>query len=524
MIFDCPTCGAENGVPLSTIDEDGHVLRCRVCGDAFRVYPPSDEEFARDAAEAELARREAEDDPTVAVDVEDAPAWNGPSPSGEVTRELDPGAAPEPTVRASSLAGPGPTAPAVASPAAGLRASAGDPTTAERPLPPTTAELGLDPELDDTGILGQRPERTIAAPDPELERRLPSRVPGLSLPPEPPPASVPGRIEATLPEAPGLTDDEDEDDDGDEARAPSPPPADPTPARASAATPAPTAAPDPAERPRPPRSDQPSVVLRPPLGDRLWTLAHRGAELLNRAPLALKAAIVVFPVAMGLTLLLNPSRPSRAPAAAIPIAPAAATPDAAPNPSPARTAEAPTAPTAPTPEPPPAPPAVPAPPATPSGPSAAFLAADRTAEAGFAYLQGEEVTVRSRPTRRGAAVAELRGGQLVRIYESVAGWTLVHTPPDGAAGFVRSDELGPLPPVGALAREAAFEGCRARRRGDVEACLAAGERQLDACLSSCGGAPPDASGISRCEKVCKTAFQTCQEGCQRRPRSRRRRR
>jgi len=44
VIFDCPKCGAENGVPASTIEADGRVLKCRRCLDAFRVFPPDDDE------------------------------------------------------------------------------------------------------------------------------------------------------------------------------------------------------------------------------------------------------------------------------------------------------------------------------------------------------------------------------------------------------------------------------------------------------------------------------------------------
>ncbi|MEE2901238.1 MAG: zinc-ribbon domain-containing protein [Myxococcota bacterium] len=43
MIFDCPNCGAVNGVPEANLAATGTLLKCSACLQVFRVFPPDDD-------------------------------------------------------------------------------------------------------------------------------------------------------------------------------------------------------------------------------------------------------------------------------------------------------------------------------------------------------------------------------------------------------------------------------------------------------------------------------------------------
>lgn len=122
-------------------------------------------------------------------------------------------------------------------------------------------------------------------------------------------------------------------------------------------------------------------------------LARRGAVFLNRAPLLLKVALVVIPVALGVGLVLNAGGP-QAPSANTPI-PNAPLPDA---------------------------------PVDGEVPAEAYVAVD------FAEIYASA-------SAGSTVVARLTAGQKVRCVDRVGTWILVIVPPTGPAGFVSEKHL-----------------------------------------------------------------------------------
>jgi hypothetical protein len=235
------------------------------------------------------------------------------------------------------------------------------------------------------------------------------------------------------------------------------------------------------------------------------------AARLNAAPLAAKVALLVFPLALGLTLVFTGGPGEDEVPIEIPVGPsevvlAAAAPE--PPPGAARPAPLEVVPEAP---PEPEAPAAPEPvPPELEGP-------DRPAPAGYLYVQPKRLPLRAEADDEAAPVARLKGGRLVRVYETRGAWALVLREPDGPAGFVPRADLAALKPVSALAAEVAFPGCRAARRTERRACLDGAEASLEACQAGC---PTPEVGEddpgTRCLAACNLAFERCQRGCKRR--------
>ncbi|MCA9553096.1 MAG: hypothetical protein KC933_23870 [Myxococcales bacterium] len=272
--------------------------------------------------------------------------------------------------------------------------------------------------------------------------------------------------------------------------------------------------------PTPVQTEEPSVYdrvaegsYRPPeprplstaaAAPRAWSEAPQAASgpgfvaRLNAAPLPARVALLVFPVALGLTLLL--SRGEEEEPIQIPVGPSEVVAPEAPA-SPAEAAPEPVAP--PTFEAPPEP--------------AAEALSDHPAPEGYLYVQRRRTPLRAEADAAAAPVARLKAGRLVRVYETQGDWALVLQEPEGPVGFASRDALGPLKPVSALAAEVAFEGCRAARKSERPACLEAAEARVEACQATCpplGGGDVDPG--ARCQAACNLAFEQCQRGCRKR--------
>lgn len=233
---------------------------------------------------------------------------------------------------------------------------------------------------------------------------------------------------------------------------------------------------------------------------------------LERAPLFIRVWLAVFPLALGLILLLS----RRAPEESVPIAiPAQATsePDrlravkATPEPTPpARASD-------PAPEPPEPSPETPEPPTSESelsnaaeAPSLGFD--DPEAPPGSAFIKLEGVRLRSGVGAKGKPFAPVSPGTLVKQYDEVEDWVLIMVPPRGPVGFVKKSALDTRKPLSVLSKELAFLGCTAVG-SSVTSCIDDAERQLEACSSGC-------NQVERCEQACRMAEQACMDGCRKR--------
>jgi len=268
------------------------------------------------------------------------------------------------------------------------------------------------------------------------------------------------------------------------------------------------------DAPEPPKAwNEPSAPDLRALGP-----VARAAMALNQAPLAVKAGLLVFPVVLGLTLVLTaPDKgeapieiPTQTPAA---VAAAARARDAAARPAVPSSTVAPSADprsetaTAPRDDPPPA----------------HALLDDRPAPEGYAYVQGRRVTVRVKASFRARPAGRLKRGRLVRRYDTTGSWALVMVEPNGPAGFVDTRYLGAKKPIATLAKTLAFDACRATSRKARPACRAAAQTQLQQCNEGCGEgqAQDPESAQGRCEAACALAFDRCTSACNARRSSRR---
>lgn len=269
--------------------------------------------------------------------------------------------------------------------------------------------------------------------------------------------------------------------------------------------------------------------------------ARRWAERLNRAPLALRVALVVFPAALGVALVLTSNRyrqtggldaakdwmsgsrgvaePVQIPSARAGVdehgeyARAAARPRTKGDPTPeaegaqavaALTERAPGAP-------------------KPIERAAASLKGDDPAPTGFGFVQVADARLRSIAREDGPIAARLALGTRVREVDRSGDWVLVMVMPDGPAGFLSARLLAATKPIALLAREIAFAGCRSTPERSRDTCLFEGKEQQDTCLQSCGvaGAVPGPTGGSaggpgspvRCAEACRVAFDDCARHC-----------
>lgn len=479
MIFHCPACSAGHTVPVSMIPNGGMDMTCRRCSESFVVDvddPVTEEEDPTVAARAEAT----------AIGVanpydELVPGAHLITPGGEV---FDPHDVSEDTE---------------AMLAAEDRNSIDKPTIPidQRRVPLGPDELGVDPELDNTQRFDVD-EEAYPTQDPSVIRldALHEGGLGASRPPSRPATPEPRRL-------------------GSKPSSAARPPFDPQDLYAKVASgkyekpePSKPAAPAPRER----AWNEPSSVIF--TGGGPASVLHRLAEWLNRAPLALKVALIVFPVTLGVTLVLTAGPRSAAPVNEVPPVESTeettvipAKPDEASADEPEEAHEP-----APAPEPEPAPERAEVPP-----PPAGF---DPPAPEHHAYIQTESTRLRATADRRGRTVARLDAGQLVRRYDTRGDHALVMIEPDGPVGFVAERSLGTLKPIVALADGLAFTGCTPEER-TVDQCLFEAKQQEGTCVDRCGEG--ETSGVVRCKEACGVAFDRCTRGCQP-PKKRRRRR
>lgn len=441
MIFHCPACSAGHSVPVSMIPNGGMEMTCRRCSTSFDVdvEDPDDDEDPTVAARAEAT----------AIGVAnpyDELVGHGAhliGPTGEIFRDASRPATQDPTLDR-------PTIPI---------------DTHGIPLGPD--EVGVDPELDNT-------QRVDVDEDPTHEpsvRTLNTPPPRRVGPPKPP-----------LDDRPIVVADDDL-----YAKV----------ASGRYVAPEPSVAP--AAVPRARAWNEPSSIVQ--VGDGPVSRLRRLAEALNAAPLALKVGLIVFPVTLGIALVVTAMTKNVEPTTIPPPEAAAAAPARVASETERVAEEA-------------APPAAPEP-AAPTGP----LASDTEAPEGYAFVQTAQTKMRSTAARRGRAVARLEAGQLVRRYESKDTFALVLVEPDGPVGFVAEQALGDRKPIAALADALAFDGCSAEDRS-IDECLFGAKSQEDRCVDTCGAAN-DPSAV-RCREACGVAFDRCTRGCQ--PKRRRRRR
>jgi zinc ribbon protein len=287
-----------------------------------------------------------------------------------------------------------------------------------------------------------------------------------------------------------------------------------------------------AERARPRHSNEPAASREPAsLFGKAVAPAKRLAMLLNRSPLPVKVALVVFPAALGIILVLTSGRnpwaaepvqievaPPRAESSALAVKPTDAPPEPKAPPSQA--------------DPEPAARAVAAvservEPAAETAQArspaavAAKRAGDELAIEGHAYVQVDHARLRAHAGAESALTAKLELGQLVRVFHRTGDWSLVMALPNGPAGFISDRLLAARKPIAILAKEIEFENCGVDEEGTLDDCLYEGKQQQDACISGCGVVTsadksttgPEASPVIRCVEACRIAFADCQRSC-----------
>lgn len=453
MIFNCPSCQAGHSVPVSMIPAGGMELTCRRCGSPFPVVLPSSP-GERDLVDStstpgplertdEMPQAELEREPeatTVGIDNpfdELSKTGQAPlmAPSGELVANPV----------ASGESSDNPDVPTQALAAERLPTGTGvdlDPPTGSFSSPsPRLGHRGegVDPELDSTQRVDVDDEAplgapTVAAPHPASQdgpagHDLYERVErGQYVPEEP-------RSEVELAPAPKAWNE-------------------------------------------PSRSVQ---AQRPKGALRIL------ADSLNAAPLPLKVGLSVFPVALGLTLILT-SSPEAPPSEKVEIV--VPVPDAGVDePAPTRVTMP--------------------PPGTAAKVTVAPFA-DPPAPDGYAYVQVGEARLRAKAQAKSPAVAKLEAGALVRLYPGTDEWALVVVEPEGPAGFLPKPLLGVQLPLARLAADLAFPGCAVEGGASVDDCLFDAKQAQEACTERCGG-PTNAP--VRCVEACGAAFDACSKTC-----------
>lgn len=474
MIFECPHCGRENDVPESELTGLAMVLECRACKAKFRVVP-------EETAEEVPALEPPPDERTA---VENAPP--------EALVDAQGGAIPSATDFEESDA-----------------RTFGDGDTEQHTMPIDTSEADLrrlQPSDGGTQSAARPPSALdLSNPDNDAEAE---GVKTVLQGPDKGPSERPGRgLEAQRITRPGsssqITVTPAKSNPDVYARI----------AQAESVSVVPVQKPASA-RPLTKAWNEPSVVDRSAAsGGGLAFWVNRLGGHLERAPLFLKVWLLVFPLALGLILILS-KRPREEP---VPIAIPA---HSAPEPQRVRVVEAPEPPPAPegpeAPEPSAPPPAgtetsAPSqggepPPTGVESPSLTFE--DPTAPAGMAFVRSEGVRLRTNPGAKGKTITSIAAGSLVRVYDDVDDWVLVMVPPRGPAGFVKRDLLDDKKPLSVLARDFAFLGCTSAGT-TVSLCVDDAERQRESCLAGCGQ-------NERCERACRLAEEACADACRRR--------
>jgi predicted Zn finger-like uncharacterized protein len=231
---------------------------------------------------------------------------------------------------------------------------------------------------------------------------------------------------------------------------------------------------------------------------------ERFALALNRAPLALRAVLLVAPVTLGLLLLAtalfqDAPRPVEGSEGADPSPPLELVPPA-PRARPATSTVS----------------AVTSTLAVPSSTGAVVgldALDDRAAPDGFAYVQTAGA-LRGATAEDATAVAELEAGALVRRYDRLGDWALIAVPDGGPAGYVPAERLGAMKPLSRLAEDRAFTGCVVPRGKTLDDCLVQAKAEEERCLGGCGAVERAADPrVARCVEACGLAFARCGQAC-----------
>lgn len=475
MIFECPNCRHEHEVPEAELTGEAMVLECGACRTRFRVVPEDT------AEEVEPLPPPPDERTAVGTTLPEAlsAAEGGVIPSSADFEESD-----------SRTLGGGDTeqhtVPIDTADPALRRARPADPDTQNAPRPPSALDLAGS----DTDAEGERVETVLQGRDAGRADRPARRLePGPALPAD-------SGLRATATPSKSNPD---------------------VYARIAQAESVSVVPVRPPERPRPATKawNEPSVVqVSSTAFEGPRAVLHRLGAQLERAPLFLKVWLLVFPIALGVILLLS----RRSPEEATPIAIPAHTIGESQRPrvvggAPPEASE---------------PPGSGVEPAGPSSPDASVVERavepterptaetklpatvfdDSPAPEGMSFVRGEGVRIKSSPGAKGKPVGSLVAGSLVRVYDEVDDWALVLVPPRGPAGFVKRDQLDARKPLAVLARDLAFLGCTPSG-GSVTACLDDADRQAQACLEGCGA-------NERCERACRLAGESCAESCKRR--------
>jgi hypothetical protein len=445
MIFNCPECNAGHSVPVSMIPNGGLDMDCRRCGEAFTIEPPPSGSKRDDESQDLEVSRDFHSDATEGDEEAQAETTNvGPPPVPESTKV---GVAnPLEFEGDRPLIGPG-----------GIQYHEH-----------SNAPFESEHTEEDTGPFDRiEDEKT----------------------PLDPAVTDPGEVQSVwsgeVSDAPSVVPEVPPMNSGVEASA-----SESTPSvyeRVAAGIPVPE---------EKERSASQSLRVRPVSRPSVFKPV---VDILNRAPLALKVGLIVFPVTLGVMLVINSF--SDGPEASdgpieIPVAAevqAAKVVDAPPPTSPPAELE-----------PPPPPPVV-------------FTAKpidDPPAPDGFQYVQVDDARLRVKPTERAYAAGRVSIGALVKKYDAVGDWTLVASLPDGPAGFINTKLLGARKPIALLARDQAFERCETEEGGNVDECSFIAKQQEQACLDRCGAvnAGNEAERL-RCAEICNIAFETCAKSC-----------
>lgn len=422
MIFNCPSCQAGHSVPVSMIPNGGMELTCRRCGQVFAVDLPS-QTLESGPTPSPLEATDEMAQPLPEREPE-ATTVGIENPFDELSR----------TGQAPLMA---PSGQVVPERVEALEESTGTIPQTNVPLGPD--ETGVDPELDNTQRVDVDDEAPLGAPT--ISAPHPAKV-------ERPPTNpdLYDRVERGdyVPEEP-------------QPKAPEPP--------------APKAWNEPSG----------SVAAQKPKGP-LRILA----DALNTAPLPLKVGLSVFPVALGLTLILT-SSPEVSTSTKVEIA--ATAPDAgAESPAPTRVTMP--------------------PPGSPSPVAPTFE--DLPAPEGHAYVQVDDARLRAKAQAKSPAVAKLEVGALVRLHPGTDDWALVVVEPEGPAGFLPKQLLGPVQPLAKLAALMAFERCEVPPGASVDPCLYDAKESQELCTERCGGV---GKAPIRCVEACGAAFDLCTKQC-----------
>jgi predicted Zn finger-like uncharacterized protein len=472
LIFDCPKCSAENGVPASTIEPDGRLLKCRRCLQIFRVFPPEGDDLSNHdwmgdgqvpGSTDPASMIWTTEGPKTRIDPipEDEKFESNASALGSNEQEQEQEQAQTDTDEVNLNA---------------LLAAESD-SKLRPPSVRRAARLQSENEPPDNGLNSEdflrvhRLEADSQVIEPYGVHEDPSEaaLPGLSL-------SISSSSELAIA---GQAND----------------------SEASIETP----------------SQEPPARLNRVLSAR---------DLWRTAPLALKAAVAVFPIAfIGGLILGGPSDMTPA-ADATPV-------QLATNSESDRTS----------------PVVIPAvvdvpqnPQMPPPGPGAELrptagksegtldsnvehrLPSDHLAPSKHAFVIGSRLRVRTRPSRTARLAGTIRSGALVRVYDKYETWSLIFVPSGGPVGFVKTKYLADRRPVSVLAREMGFNNCSARRAGSIGGCMESARAQERECLTPCGPADSLSETGQRCHQICAQAFDLCANSCRVKTKSKKRRR